>query len=92
MSESITPAISDRICSHMNQDHGDALVLYAKVFGKSPDTESAEMISIDPQGMNLVASVKGESTPIRIQFDHKLESAEDAHHTLIDMLKQARQS
>ncbi|NES93575.1 MAG: heme iron utilization protein, partial [Okeania sp. SIO2B9] len=27
---------------------------------------------------------------IRIEFDHTLKDAEDAHHTLIDMLKQAR--
>ncbi|MDV3002135.1 MAG: hypothetical protein N5P05_003741 [Chroococcopsis gigantea SAG 12.99] len=92
MSETITPAISDRICAHMNQDHGDALVLYARVFGESPGTQSAQMISIDPQGMNLVASIEGESKPIRIQFDHTLESAEDAHHTLVDMIKQARKS
>ena len=26
----ITPAISDRICAHMNDDHAEAVLLYAK--------------------------------------------------------------
>lgn len=90
MSEPITPAISDRICKHMNEDHGDALVLYVKAFGNSPEAESAEMISIDPQGMNFSAQVAGETVPVRVEFDHTLKDAEDAHHTLIDMVKQAR--
>ena len=90
MSEPITPAISDRICKHMNEDHGDALVLYIKAFGNSPQAESAEMISIDPQGMNFSAQVAGETVPVRVEFDHALKDAEDAHHTLIDMVKQAR--
>ncbi|GBF80032.1 DUF2470 domain-containing protein [Aphanothece sacrum] len=92
MSEPITPAISERICKHMNQDHSDAIILYAKVYGNTPDTEIAEMLSIDPDGMNLSAKVKDEIIPIRVSFDHPLKDAEDAHHTLIDMIKKARSS
>lgn len=90
MSETITTAISDRICKHMNEDHGEAITLYAKVFGNTPQAESATMISIDPQGMNLTARVAGETMPVRVKFDRPLKDAEDAHHKLIDMLKQAR--
>ena len=92
MSETITSAISDRICQHMNEDHADAVVLYAKAFGNQPATETAEMVSIDPQGMNLSAEIQGETVPVRIEFDHQLQDAEDAHHTLIDMLKIARRN
>ncbi len=92
MSDKITPAISDRICKHMNEDHGDAIALYAKVFGDAPETETAQMISIDPEGMNLTAQVKGESIPIRITFDHTLTDSEDAHQTLIGMVRKARQN
>ncbi|OKH20128.1 heme iron utilization protein [Hydrococcus rivularis NIES-593] len=91
MSEPITPVISDRICKHMNEDHGDALVLYAKAFGNSPEAETAQMISIDPQGMNLAVQIKGETVPVRIKFDRDLKDAQDAHYKLIDMVKQARQ-
>ena len=90
MSEAISPQISDRICKHMNEDHADTLVLYAQVFGNSPETETAKMVSIDSEGMNLSTQANNESIPIRIKFEHLLKDAEDAHHTLIDMVKQAK--
>ena len=90
MSEAITPAISDRICKHMNEDHGDAIALYAKAFGNKPKTETATMDSIDPQGMNISAQINGETVPVRVEFDHTLKDAEDAHHTLVAMIKNAR--
>lgn len=90
MSEAFSPEISDRICKHMNEDHANAIALYAQIFGNSPTTEAAQLLSIDAQGMNLSAEINGSSVPIRIEFDHQLKDAEDAHHTLIDMVKQAR--
>ena len=90
MSEAITPLVSDRICQHMNKDHADAIALYAKAFGNAPDTETAIMDSIDPQGMNISAQVAGETVPVRVEFDHTLEDAADAHHTLVAMIKVAK--
>ncbi|MGK7894200.1 MAG: DUF2470 domain-containing protein [Xenococcus sp. (in: cyanobacteria)] len=92
MSDVITPAVRDRICKHMNDDHAEAIVLYAKVFGNSPEAETATMDSIDPQGMNLTAKIKDETVPVRIEFNHTLKDSEDAHQTLIAMVKQARSS
>lgn len=91
MSETFSTEISDRICSHMNDDHGNAVVLYAQAFGGIPSAASAQMRSIDATGMNLTAQVNGEDVPVRVSFDHILKDAEDAHHTLIAMVKQARQ-
>jgi putative heme iron utilization protein len=91
MSETITTTISDRICKHMNQDHGDALVLYAKFFGKLSNVESAKMLSIDHQAMYLAIDNQNKE-PLKIEFDHQLENAQDAHHTLVAMMKQAQES
>jgi len=90
MSEQFSPEVSDRICKHMNEDHANAVALYAQIYGNSPDTEAAQMVSIDAQGMNLMAQINGASVPLHIEFDHLLNDAEDAHHTLIAMVKQAR--
>lgn len=89
MSDSLAAA-SDRICKHMNDDHADAIALYAQVFGGYRHATAASMQSIDPEGMNLMIHADGETVPLRIPFDHLLQDAEDAHHTLIDMVKQAR--
>lgn len=86
MSETITTAVSDRICKHMNNDHGDTLVLYAKHYGNLENLNSAKMLSIDNEGMFLIVD-ENEENPLRINFDHTLVDAKDAHHTLVDMLK-----
>ncbi|YAF94642.1 MAG: DUF2470 domain-containing protein [Nodularia sp. CChRGM 3473] len=90
MSEQFSAEISSRICKHMNEDHTDAIVLYAKAFGGVTDATTAEMLSIDAEGMNLTAQVNQETVPVRIQFDRTLADAEDAHQTLIAMVKRAR--
>ena len=90
MTNSFSPEISDRICAHMNDDHADAVALYARVFGGAADAIAARMDKIDAQGMDLTVQTAGDAIPVRVAFDHELKDAEDAHHTLIDMVKQAR--
>jgi putative heme iron utilization protein len=91
MSDPITKPVSDRICKHMNEDHADAVLMYAQVFGNLSAATAATMNSIQPESMDLAAQVNGETVPVTIQFDHTLQDSEDAHQTLIAMIKQARQ-
>ncbi|BDA67900.1 hypothetical protein RIVM261_025870 [Rivularia sp. IAM M-261] len=91
MSE-ITIEVSSRICQHMNDDHSNAVLLYAQAFGGLKEAQAAQMQAIDATGMDINAQVNGENVPVRINFDHVLQDSEDAHHTLIAMVKQARQS
>jgi putative heme iron utilization protein len=90
--EVFTQAISDRICNHMNKDHADAVLVYAKVFGKADEASAAEMVAIDAEGMDLSAQVNGQAVPVRVEFDHVLEDAKDAHTTLVEMLKEVPQA
>ncbi len=90
MSEQFSASVISRICNHMNEDHADAVVLYAQAFGGLADATAASLVSIDTQGMDLTAQVNGEVVPVRIQFDHVLADAEDAHQTLIAMVRQVR--
>ncbi len=91
MADPITPEVSQRICTHMNDDHAEAVVMYAQVYGNLPEATVAKIAFIDPEGMNLDTQVNGVNTSIRIPFDHVLQDSEDAHQTLIAMVKQARQ-
>jgi putative heme iron utilization protein len=90
MADSLSPQVSDRICKHMNDDHADAIVLYAQVFGGLSGVTAAQMERIDPTGMDLAVEVAGTSQSLRIPFDHELQDSEDAHQTLIAMVRQAR--
>ncbi len=91
MSE-ITIEVSSRICQHMNDDHSNAVLLYAQAFGGVKEAQAAQMQAIDATGMDINAQVNGDNVPVRINFNHVLQDSEDAHQTLITMVKQARQS
>ena len=90
MADAITPPVSDRICKHMNDDHADAVLLYAQKFGDATTATAATMQAIDATGMDLDATVDGQSTAVRINFERPLADAKDAHHVLVEMLKQVK--
>ena len=90
MSSEFSHEVSSRICKHMNEDHSDAVLLYAQVFGGVANATKAEMLKIDPMGMDLKARINEETLPLRIEFDHHLANSEDTHYTLIAMVKQAK--
>lgn len=90
MADTITPEISDRICKHMNDDHADAVLLYAKAYGKVTEADTAHLLKVDPDGMDLSVNSGDQKSTVRIAFDHVLQDSEDAHQTLIAMVKTAR--
>ncbi len=79
----LTHNVSQRICNHMNKDHQDAILNYAKHFGGCIDPQNAVMLEITATAMELEV----DGLPIHISFDHKLRDSEDAHQTLVSMLK-----
>jgi len=83
----ISPAVSDRICKHMNDDHADAVVQYVRIYGNCDGATAAVMDAIDTRGMDITAQVDDTATPVRVNFDRELADAKDAHHVLVEMLK-----
>jgi putative heme iron utilization protein len=90
MADPITPEVSQRICTHMNDDHAEAVLMYAQVYGQAEDATAATMKSIDPEGMDLNVMLGEEATTIRVPFERSLTDSEDAHQVLIAMVRQAR--
>jgi hypothetical protein len=78
-----------RILDHMNADHADALVLYARTFAQV-DAESATMTSVDRLGFRLRAKVGDRLTGLRINFPHEAHTAEEARKLLVEMVRTAR--
>ena len=79
----LTPAVSARICAHMNDDHADAVLAYARHYGGVETAESARMVAVRPEAMELEV----DGATIQIAFDHTLSDSEDAHQTLVGMLR-----
>ena len=90
LADPLTPTLSDRICNHMNDEQSEAVVRYAQGFGDRPQTEKAQMVAVDPQVMDLSIEVQETMEMLRIPFHHVLQDSEDAHQTLIAMVRQAR--
>ena len=79
----LTTEVSTRICKHMNDDHAEAVLDYARHYGGVDAPGSARMVAVMPNSMEL--EVDGSS--LRIPFDHTLTDSEDAHKTLVAMLR-----
>ncbi len=82
-SEPITQESSLRICNHMNRDHQDSVIAYAKYYGKTKTFRSAKMISLSPKSIEI----KVDDQIMEIKFDHTLQDCADAHKTLVRMIK-----
>jgi len=79
----LSPAVSDRICKHMNEDHAAAVVAYARHYGGISDVKTATMCKVGVEAMELEVDGK----PVQVRFDHPLSDSEDAHRTLVAMLR-----
>ena len=78
----LTSAVSERICKHMNDDHAEAVVAYARHYGGVEAPQQARMVAVRPEAMEL--EVDGQR--LAVAFDHTLSDSEDAHRTLVAML------
>ena len=79
----LTPAVSDRICKHMNDDHVEAVLAYARHYGGIEAPQAARMVAVRPEAMQLEV----DGCPVQVAFDHTLSDSEDAHRTLVAMLR-----
>jgi putative heme iron utilization protein len=78
------------ILEHMNRDHPEALVVYARALGGAPGAEAATMVAIDRLGFRLRIRAGDRLHAARIPFPEEVASADDARRVLIAMLREAR--
>jgi putative heme iron utilization protein len=67
----------------MNEDHASAVVAYARHYAGITAAKSARMLAVGPEAMRLEV----DGTPVEVPFDHTLSDSEDAHRTLVAMLR-----
>ncbi|MEM6708499.1 MAG: DUF2470 domain-containing protein [Pseudomonadota bacterium] len=88
---SLPDAAQRRIIEHMNDDHADACLLYARVFANCASATAARITSIAPTAMQLTCTVSGGEETVEVPFEPPLANAEDAHHRLVAMVREARE-
>ncbi len=70
---------------HMNNDHAEAIDLYARHYAGAPSGDW-ELVGVDAEGIDIVCG----DDRRRVFFELPLVSAHDMHMTLVRMAKQAR--
>lgn len=79
-----------RIVEHMNEDHADAVLRYARHHAALPAATAAQLADIDQYGIELSVTLPEGRRSARIAFAKPLEKPDDAHLTLVAMAKAAR--
>ena len=78
------------ILQHMNTDHGDSLILLARVFAGIASQEAA-MTAVDRFGFRLRLKTPEGMRGARIPFLREVSNPADTRNVLIEMVQQARQ-
>jgi putative heme iron utilization protein len=81
---------AEGILRHMNDDHADAVVLYARAFTRATAAEAAVMTGIDRHGFELSVTTPSGPRPARIAFASDVTTPVAARQALIAMVKEAR--
>ncbi len=85
-------AHKDRIVGHMNEDHADAVLNYARHFGGLADASAARLDDLDQAGMDITVTLPGGNVAARVAYARPLETPADAHHVLVEMAQTAAQA
>jgi putative heme iron utilization protein len=78
------------ILKHMNDDHADAMLAYARALAGIADAATATMTAVDRYGFELAAITPKGPRAARLAFDDVIATPDDARHALIAMVKRAR--
>jgi len=80
--------VSESILEHVNRDHSEALLSYARVLTAEP-VEEATMVSVDRRGFKLRLRTGERVQAVRAPFPREVASAEQCRAAFIEMLREA---
>lgn len=78
------------ILEHMNHDHADSLVVYAKVFGGVPDATGGTMLTCDRYGFDLLIEAPSGKQAVRIPFGQQTDTPEAVRKAMIGLVTEGR--
>ena len=82
--------VAEKIITHMNTDHAEAMVIYCKAFSKATDVSAATMTGVDRYGFEMSAVTGEGPRPVRLAFPEPISTSEQARKALVAMLESAR--
>lgn len=76
--------------AHMNSDHADAVLAYARGLAGAEWAETALVTRLEASGIELQVTGNGQTTTVRIPFDPPLTHADQLQPMLVKLAQQAR--
>lgn len=83
-------AVAPGLVSHLTGEQGGSLVLLCRAFGGQPNTNAAQLVSIDQYGLDLIAATPQGRQSVRISFTQSVSSPEAVRRELDAMARGAR--
>jgi putative heme iron utilization protein len=81
---------AEGILRHMNDDHAEALRLYARAFTRATDAERAVMTGIDRYGFEMSVETPTGRRPARVAFASDVTTSTSARQVLVALVEEAR--
>ena len=79
------------ITAHMNDDHSDSLVLFARVFGGHADAVGARMTGCDRYGFGMLTrAADGTEKDLRLPFRSEITTPDAARAAMVELVREAR--
>lgn len=84
-----SPEVVAAIARHMNDDHAEDNVTICRGLGGQPDTASATVTGMDPDGMVFEAVVDGTPTPVVIPWSEPITERAQVRTEVVRMHAEA---
>lgn len=78
------------ILAHMNEDHGEAMIAYARAFARMPEATAASMTAVDRYGFELAVTTPAGPRATRLAFDAPMTTTDEVRKAMVVMVKAAR--
>jgi putative heme iron utilization protein len=78
------------VLAHMNDDHGDALLLYARAFTTAEDATAASITAVDRYGFEMSVDTPRGRGPARLLFDAPIATKDEARKAFVKLVQEAR--
>ena len=83
-------AASSGILRHMNDDHADAVLAYARSLAGIAEASTASMTAVDRYGFELTATTPGGPRSARLAFDEPVSTTDEVRRAMVALVKRAR--
>lgn len=81
---------AEEILAHMNADHGDALLAYARALAGVAEATAATMESVDRYGFDLAVTTPAGARSARLAFEAPVRTTDEVRRAMVALVKAAR--